>query len=226
MKIFILITNFIIGCCLGSHALVVTQRLYSSNFIWGSSHCDTCYTKLTLIDEIPIYSYFKNKGKCQFCSASIPVITIIAELYGGFAFSYINFNSVTGFIKAIFSFYFLIISLQDYQKSEFSIIFIIPLTFITILSPLSYYHNFYFLDWLILFLFSLFFLIQILKNKMGAGDFIIFLLLILYLGTIATLHILLIACILFLAYYFTNFKSQQLPFIPFIFSGFIINNLF
>lgn len=226
MKIIILITNFIIGSCLGSHALVMTQRLHHTDFILGNSHCDNCQTELSLLDEIPIYSYFKNKGKCQFCLAPIPIITVIAELFGGLAFSQVDFSNTLEITKIIFTFYLLVISLQDYQKSEFSTIFVIPLAFIAFFSPFSYYHNFNWIDWLILCLLSLFFFIQILKRKMGSGDLIILILLIFYLGIISTLHILLIACILFLVYYFTNLKNRALPFIPFIFSGFIINNLF
>lgn len=226
MKIIILITNFIIGSCLGSHALVITQRLHHTDFIWGNSHCDSCQTELSLLDEIPIYSYFKNKGKCKFCSAPIPIITVIAELSGGLAFFQVDFSNTLEITKIIFTFYLLVISLQDYQKSEFSTIFIIPLTFIAFLSPFSDYHNFNWIDWVILCLLSSFFFIQILKRKMGSGDLIILILLSFYLGIIPTLHILLIACILFLIYYFTDFKNQALPFIPFIFSGLIINNLF
>lgn len=226
MKILILLTNFIIGCCLGSHALVLTQRLYHNNFILGSSHCDTCHTQLSLLDEIPIYSYFKNKGRCQFCSASIPIVTVIAELLGGFAFFHVDFSNTSEIIEVIFIFYLLIIALQDYQNSEFSTIFIIPLAFIAILFPSSNYHNFNNLDWIILTLLSLFLLIQVLNKKMGSGDLIIFLLLAFYLGTITAIHILLIGCILCLIYYFINSSSQTLPFIPFIFCGLIINNLF
>lgn len=226
MEILILLTNFTIGCCLGSHALVLTQRVYHTDFIWGSSRCDTCHTQLSLLDEIPIYSYLKNKGRCQFCSASIPIITVIAELLGGFAFFRINFSNTSEIIEAIFIFYLLVISLQDYQNSEFSTIFIIPLAFITILSPLSNYHNFNHLDWITIILLSLFFIIQILKNKIGSGDLIIFLLLAFYLGTITAIHILLLGCILCLTHYFINSNSQALPFIPFIFCGLILNNLF
>lgn len=226
MDLLILLTNFTIGCCLGSHALVLTQRLHHTGFIWSSSRCDTCHTQLSLLDEIPIYSYLKNKGRCQFCSTSIPIITVIAELLGGFAFLCVDFSNTLEITEAIFIFYLLIISLQDYQNSEFSTIFIIPLAFITILSPLSNYYTFNNLDWIIIILLSLFFIIQILKKKMGSGDLIIFLLLAFHLGTITAIHILLLGCILCLIYYFINSSSQVLPFIPFIFYGLILNNLF
>ncbi|MBD5429822.1 prepilin peptidase [Lactobacillus sp.] len=226
MEIITLILNFIIGSCLGSHALVLVQRLDNTNFIYGSSYCDTCHIKLSLLDEIPIYSFIHNKGKCKFCHATIPIITIISEIFGGFAFLKITFYERFDILNILFIFYLLVISLQDYQEKEFSTVFIIPLTLITFLSPISSYHRFILTEWVTLLFISFFFIIQILKKKMGLGDLIIFILLALYLGTLIAVHILLIGCILLLIYYVFNHTSSSLPFIPFIFCGFIINSLF
>lgn len=214
--------SFLIGSCLGSHALVVVQRFDKSNFIWGSSKCDICQTPLSLLDEIPIYSYLKNKGRCKFCQTEIPIITLIAELLGGFAF--INMLNNFDALKIIFIFYFLIITLQDYEQQEFSTIFLVPLLAIAIFSSTSQYHYFKISEWLSFLIFFLVFLIQILAKKMGSGDLLVFIMLALYLGIESTIRILLFACILFIIYYFFNRKKSALPFLPFIFSGLIINN--
>ncbi|MBP2057266.1 leader peptidase (prepilin peptidase)/N-methyltransferase [Lactobacillus colini] len=225
MENIILIFKFIIGTCLGSHALVITQRLNKENFIWGSSHCDNCQMNLSLLDEIPIYSFLKNKGRCKFCKESIPIVTIVSEILGGFTFFKINFYSFYAILDIIFLFYLLVIALQDFQDQEFSTIFLIPISLITFLSPLSAFYNFELLDWIVLIFLALFFVLEISKSKMGFGDLIIFIFLGLYLGSLVAVHILLLGCILFLIYYLLNPNSHSLAFIPFILGGLIINNL-
>ncbi|MDK6305009.1 prepilin peptidase, partial [Lactobacillus crispatus] len=72
---FIYIFNFVIGSIIGSHLLVIVQRFETENFITDKSHCDNCQIPLTLLNQIPIFSFLRYQGKCFFCHAYIPIET-------------------------------------------------------------------------------------------------------------------------------------------------------
>lgn len=82
-KFYIYLFNFIIGSIIGSHLLVVVQRFETENFISSTSHCDSCKIPLTLLNQIPIFSFIKYKGHCFFCKTTIPIETFYCELLGG-----------------------------------------------------------------------------------------------------------------------------------------------
>ena len=59
MKIFYLITFFILGSLFGSFLTVVGCRLpKGEDFIKKRSHCDKCCHDLSLLDMVPFISYF------------------------------------------------------------------------------------------------------------------------------------------------------------------------
>ena len=88
----ILLLNFLIGACLGSHALVVVQRDEAKDFIFGFSRCDICAYPLSILDEIPILSYLLKRGRCNFCHSRIPLNCLNVEIIGGLLFFTNNFK--------------------------------------------------------------------------------------------------------------------------------------
>ncbi|WP_232463141.1 prepilin peptidase [Lactobacillus acidophilus] len=98
--------NFFIGACLASHANVIYERWDTRNFIFSRSYCDNCKSTLSLLDEIPLFSYLLLKGKCKYCQKNIPRELFFFELVGGFAFCTINFSDKSQIITSIFIFLF------------------------------------------------------------------------------------------------------------------------
>lgn len=165
---FIYILNFIIGSIIGSHLLVIVQRFETEDFITDKSHCDNCQIPLTLLNQIPIFSFLRYQGKCFFCHAYIPIETFYCEILGGLAFMPLNplTNQISYFISdytpiewMLISFVilsFLIMNLKKKFGYGDTIIFII----------LIFYYNFYIAEYLFL-LSSIFLIIThlIARNK-------------------------------------------------------------
>lgn len=212
----ILLLNFFIGSILGSHALVIVERNYNKSFAQGFSKCDTCDFPLTLFDQIPIFSFILKHGRCSHCHQPIPLITFWVELFSGLIFSDIYLFSSTGFINALFLFFFLICSIFDYYYLEFETILLILPAIIAFLSPNSAIHGYSGIDWLLLSLLLILMLTMNFRGKFGMGDTLFFLLISLYRGQTFGLHTLLLASIIFLLLYPFHPKHSELAFLPFL----------
>ena len=72
--------------------------------------CPVCKNRLPLHDQIPVFSYFINRGACRFCGSKIPISELFSELFVFFTLSVISVLSrfsYAGFF-ACFLFYQLI----------------------------------------------------------------------------------------------------------------------
>ena len=88
MKIFYLITFFILGSLFGSFLTVVGCRLpKGEDFIKNRSHCDKCGHELSLLDMIPFISYFYLKGRCRYCKVKFGSLSNWMEFFTGVLFS-------------------------------------------------------------------------------------------------------------------------------------------
>lgn len=219
-----MIFNFFIGACLGSHALVIYQRRKQMNFIFAYSRCDTCNYPLTLFDQLPLISYLFKKGKCTFCRTFIPIEAFLVELIGGLLFIHCDFSSAKGIISAVFFFFIFLVSIFDYYEQEFDIIYLLPCLYLLLVSPFALFHFYNIYTWLIFISVLTIFLIMNINHKLGWGDTLIFLLLGLYFGIFYTLHVLLFACLLAIISYFFSKNGKTLPFLPFLIGGMIIHN--
>jgi len=71
---------------LGSFFNVCIYRIpRKESIVFPASHCPVCKHKITMFDNIPIFSYLFLKGKCRYCGAKIspiyPIIEIITPLF-------------------------------------------------------------------------------------------------------------------------------------------------
>lgn len=215
--------NFFIGACLASHANVIYERWYTHNFIFSRSYCDNCKSTLSLLDEIPLFSYLLLKGKCKYCQKNIPRELFFFELVGGFAFCTINFSDKSQIITSIFIFSLLLIAISDYYQNEFDLIFIFPAIITSILFNRIYLFNW--IEWLSFLPVLIVLSIYSFKQKMGLGDLLIYVLISTYFTpTFANLTLLFAALILIIIHFTeNNLVSHNYPFIPFIFIGLIIS---
>ena len=75
-----------VGSCFASFLNVVAWRVPRGRGILGSSHCPHCDVRLSMRDNVPIFGWLKNDGRCRSCAAPIAVRYLIVELLLGAAF--------------------------------------------------------------------------------------------------------------------------------------------
>ena len=95
MELFYIIMFFIIGTYMGSFYTVVGLRLPKNEpFLISRSRCDQCKHELSLLDMVPILSYFVLRGRCKYCKSKISPFSTFMELFTGilFAVSYYSFS--------------------------------------------------------------------------------------------------------------------------------------
>lgn len=77
---------FCVGGCFASFLNVAAWRVPRGRNVNGASHCPQCDIKLQFWDNIPVYSWFQNGGRCKHCSSPIPPRYVIAEITLGLTF--------------------------------------------------------------------------------------------------------------------------------------------
>lgn len=79
LSISILFSNYI----LGAFATTDILRLLKGSSLpvrEGACFCPICKKKLSLIEQLPIFSYLFQKGKCKHCKTKIPFENFLLEL--------------------------------------------------------------------------------------------------------------------------------------------------
>lgn len=78
---------FAIGCAVGSFLNVCVYRLpRGKNLGWPSSRCGACLQPIAGSDNIPIWSYWRLRGRCRRCGATFSMRYFWLELATGAAF--------------------------------------------------------------------------------------------------------------------------------------------
>ncbi len=81
MKIYYYILFFLFGLCFGSYYGVLGYRVPKGEDTFKSrSHCDNCHHSLKWYELIPLFSYFFQKGKCNYCQKKLSCFYPILEL--------------------------------------------------------------------------------------------------------------------------------------------------
>ncbi|MFA5399204.1 MAG: prepilin peptidase [Dehalococcoidia bacterium] len=89
MEIVISLIIFLFGISIGSFLNVVADRVPASQSILSPpSHCSKCNHILKPVDLFPVLSYLILKGKCRYCRQSIPIRSLLVELFSGLFFVY------------------------------------------------------------------------------------------------------------------------------------------
>lgn len=79
--LFLYITAFVFGACIGSFANVCIYRIPAGlSIVHPPSSCPGCDTKIRFYDNIPILSYLFLWGKCRSCDAPISIRYPFVEL--------------------------------------------------------------------------------------------------------------------------------------------------
>ena len=100
---------FVIGACIGSFLNVIVYRLPNNfSIIKPRSFCPKCKNKLTWRENIPLISWFLQRGKCIHCDALISIRYPFIELLTAILFV-LFINSSPSFYGSNFNLFFNII---------------------------------------------------------------------------------------------------------------------
>ena len=82
--VFFAFVAFWFGCCIGSFLNVCVYRLpLGMSLVSPPSHCTVCDHKISVWENIPIFSYLCLRGKCRWCHAPISPRYLIGEMLVG-----------------------------------------------------------------------------------------------------------------------------------------------
>lgn len=80
IKFSILISFYVLGAYATTDILRLT-KYYNIAIKSSKCYCPSCQIPIRISDQIPIFSYIKNKGRCKNCNAKIPKIEFFLELF-------------------------------------------------------------------------------------------------------------------------------------------------
>ena len=91
---------FVIGICIGSFLNVVVYRFQKNlSIIKPRSFCPNCKKKLSLRENVPLFSYLIQRGKCINCNGSISFRYPLIEFFTGILFIIFIKSSPSFFIS-------------------------------------------------------------------------------------------------------------------------------
>ena len=83
LELVVIITIVIAFYILSAYATTDILRLLKGSTVpvyAPDCYCDNCKNKIRLIDQIPIFAYLFNRGRCHYCKCKIPVFDILFEI--------------------------------------------------------------------------------------------------------------------------------------------------
>ena len=228
-----------IGCCLGSFINVVLSR---KDWYKGRSRCDACQCTLKWYDLIPIISFCLLKGKCRKCHSKIGVLHLASELYMGCGFAavcdYFQYGMMAAIIQIAAIIFLGIYAISDTKEYAVSTLYLYGglmtvslLRMIDILSmgDIQKVAIFVITHGMVYIAFRL--LAIKTHNHIGEGDFDIFMLILLAVGTFNTLLCITIASVIGTCLYLplviskNHERTAPIPLAPLLYVGFVITLL-
>ncbi len=198
----------------------------------GKSLCDNCNRNLHWYELIPIFSFLFLKGKCHSCKNKIPVFYLFSEILLGLSFLFFYFISAPMiFFVLLLILYFWAVSDFHYQSIPKHITdFILVVSFVIWILFLIYDFDFnrIYPPLLSLGMALIIYLVSFKKKIFGLGDVIIFFVLAFWFEISLFISVLLYSIVLGglfgLAFSLKDrkFLKGYIPFLPFIFFGFIL----
>lgn len=228
LLIYGIVLSFIIGSVAGSFLNCVAYRITKGeSFVKGRSHCPICGHTLGIRDLVPFFSWVFQKGKCRYCKTKISARYPITELVMAVA-SVLTLLSCDFSIVALRNWLFVCclftLSLVDLDIQEIPngilivavVVWAVSLPFMEEpMSALKYGLIAAFAFGIGLLLLSLLFDRVLGKESLGGGDIKLVFVCGLYLGSVRTLFMILLACVIGLIYVLVIKKSGKGTHFPF-----------
>ena len=132
--------TILLGASVGSFVNVVVDRLPAGrSLVTPGSACEICHRRLSLVEMVPILSYFWLRGKCRNCGVAIPARLPMVEAVTALLFSavYLRFGLGLEFVVlAAGVSLMLIVALIDLERGLILNLIIFPsLVALVLLAP-------------------------------------------------------------------------------------------
>ena len=198
---------FLVGTILASFLGLVIDRFPEQSIVFTASHCDSCQTRLSPLDLIPIVSQIFNRFRCRYCKVRYPFWYAFFELGLGLLFLTFSWEILT-LGQVILLTAGLTLGIYDLRHQEYPLL--VWLVFHLILMACSSWNL------IMVFFLVLGIIAHVIDIRIGAGDFLFLascalvfslteiLLLIQFASTTGILAFLLLK------------KKERLPFVPFL----------
>ena len=198
---------FLVGSILASFLGLVIDRFPEQSIIRPASHCDSCQTRLRLLDLIPILSQVVNRFRCRYCKVRYPVWYALFEF--GLGFLFLSWS--WGFLSSgqvILITTGLTLGIYDFRHQEYPLL--VWLTFHLILMV--------FCGWnlIMVFFLALGILAHFIDIRIGAGDFLFLASCALVFSTTELLILIQFASATGILAFLSQKKKERLPFVPFL----------
>lgn len=89
MLMFAVVWIFFLGGTFASFLNVVASRVPQGKSILGSSHCPSCNIPLSFRDNVPLFGWLRNRGRCSKCREPISIRYLLVEIVLGLIFLFI-----------------------------------------------------------------------------------------------------------------------------------------
>ena len=224
---------FLLGSICGSFFALCADRLpRRSSIVAPPSQCNHCQQPLLKRDLIPLFSFFRLRGRCRHCQETISPLTLISELLTAslFALLYqLNYWQWEQLPWLLLIFSSLILSLSDWQYLivESRILYGTSLALLVYFSLRGQLHTLHWREALLLYLtLSLF---NFGRTRLGQGDIRLLAHWTLFLNLLTVLKIILLAStaglLVLLLWRKTFARHSPLPFVPFLSFGLLLSLL-
>ena len=225
---------FMAGSCFGSFLHVCLRR---NDWKHGRSRCDHCGYTLKWFDLIPVFSFLIFRGKCRKCKGKISISHFVSELMMGasflcsfFCFTYYGFEyAITVFVGLCF---LTVAAIQDYIEKQIyvnilygGIISTAAAHIIQLYLAEQYFDIVLFIEIAIVLKIIFTLLTKYTKDKIGDGDYDLFLIMYCICGGWGAVYAVTIACVTGCAIYIPLIlmkkteKNQIMPFAPLLLIG-------
>lgn len=198
---------FLVGSILASFLGLVIDRFPEQSIILPTSHCDSCQTRLRLLDLIPILSQVVNRFRCRYCKARYPVWYALFELGLGLLFLAWSWELLSlGQVVLITA--GLTLGIYDFRHQEYPLL--VWMTFHLILMASSGWNL------VMVFFLVLGILAHFIDIRMGAGDFLFLASCSLVFSVTELLILIQFASATGILAFLLQKKKERLPFVPFL----------
>lgn len=230
----------ILGLAFGSFLNVCIYRLPKKlSIIYPNSFCPNCKSKIRIVDNIPILSYLRLRGKCRNCHQKISIRYLLVELLNAVlwatCFLLFSSNLVLFFSSIIFCSILIIITFIDLENKiifdRFNLIILFLGAILCIFShDVIWYDRLIGLGFGFLFFLIVYILGKVLFNKdvLGQGDIKLVASIGLFLGWQNLIVMFLFAflssaMVLLPISIKKNLQNHEFPFAPFLAFGAILS---
>ena len=198
---------FLVGAIIASFLGLVIDRFPEQSIIFPASHCDSCQTRLKLLDLIPFLSQVFNRFRCRYCTARYPVWYALFELALGLLFLAWSVGFLT-LGQVILVTAGLTLSIYDLRHQEYPLL--VWLTFHVILMVCCSW-NLTMAFFLILGIIA-----HLIDIRIGAGDFLFLASCSLVFTLTEILILIQFASTTGILAFLLLMKKERLPFVPFL----------